>query len=319
MKLNLVLASGIVLGLASCGGNSPFDGYTKAEETGVHYKFFNKNEDGKKVELGSGIYFSYIISTYPKDSVIVDSKKVSQDGSSYTRFALNASSFKGSFEDGFLMMNEGDSASFIVPADSFFLKTMGMTALPAGVKPGEFLRGLFAIKEVKTKAEVEVNQKKQAADQEKMMAEMAAKETVELQKYLTDNKIDTKPTASGLIYIETKKGKGASPSATDVVKVHYTGKLLDGTTFDSSVDRGQPIEFPLNAVIPGWTEGLQLMAKGGKAKLFIPSNIGYGPRGQGPIPPFATLVFDVELIDIKPAPAQQQMPEGHGPNDGHNH
>lgn len=319
MKLNFFIAGGIILGLASCGGDSLFDGYTKAKESGLHYKFYNKNENGKKVELGSGIYFSYIIATYPKDSVIVDSKKVSQDGSAYTRFALNASSFKGSFEDGFLMMNEGDSASFIVPADSFFLKTMGMNALPAGVKPGDHLKGIFSIKEVKTKAEVEANQKQQMADQEKMMREMSAKETEDFNKYLADNKIDAKPTASGLIYVEVKKGKGANPKPTDIVKVHYTGKLLDGKTFDSSVDRGEPIEFPLNQVIPGWTEGLQLMAKGGKAKLYIPSNIGYGPRGQGPIPPFATLVFDVELIDIKEGPAQPQMPEGHGPNDGHNH
>lgn len=319
MKLNLILATGALMVLASCGGDSRFDGYTLAKESGVHYKFYNKNENGKKVELGSGIYFSYIIATYPKDSVIVDSKKVSQDGSAYRRFALNASSFKGSFEDGFLMMNEGDSASFIVPADSFFLKTMGMTALPPGIKPGDHLKGLFSIKEVKTKSEVEENQKKQMADQEKMMREMAAKENADFEKYLADNKIDTKPTASGLIYIEVKKGKGASPKATDIVKVHYTGKLLDGKTFDSSVDRGEPIEFPLNQVIPGWTEGLQLMAKGGKAKLFIPSSIGYGPRGQGPIPPFATLMFDVELLDIKAAPPQQEMPQQHGPNDGHNH
>jgi FKBP-type peptidyl-prolyl cis-trans isomerase FkpA len=99
-----------------------------------------------------------------------------------------------------------------------------------------------------------------------------------------------------------KKGSGAKPKATDEVVVHYTGTLLDGTKFDSSVDRGEPATFPLNAVIPGWTEGIQMMAKGGKAKLIIPSSIGYGPQGSGPIPPYSTLVFDVELLDIKPAP-----------------
>ena len=90
------------------------------------------------------------------------------------------------------------------------------------------------------------------------------------------------------------------PSATDRVEVHYSGKLVDGTEFDSSYKRNEPIVFGLNQVIPGWTEGLQLIGKGGKVKLFIPSKLGYGERGaRGVIPPNATLVFDVELLDIK--------------------
>jgi FKBP-type peptidyl-prolyl cis-trans isomerase FkpA len=316
MKLTFTLPLAAILLLASCGNDSKFSGFTKAKESGLHYKFFKHNEDAKQVELGSGIYFSYIISTYPKDSVIVDSKKVSQDGSGFTRFSIQAVSFKGgSFEDGLLMMHEGDSASFIIPADSFFIRTMGMNELPAGITSGSFLKGSFFVKEVKSKAEVEENQKKQMAEKEAMMREMQAKESTDREKYLADNKISAKPSESGLIYIETKKGSGKKPLATDIVKVHYTGKLLDGTVFDSSVERGQPVEFPLNQVIPGWTEGLQLMGIGGKATLVIPSNIAYG-MGQGPIPPFSTLVFDVELLDIikGQAPAQE-----HGPHDGHNH
>jgi FKBP-type peptidyl-prolyl cis-trans isomerase len=106
-----------------------------------------------------------------------------------------------------------------------------------------------------------------------------------------------------LFYEIVTPGGDQKPKPTDTVKVHYTGKLLDGKVFDSSVTRGEPVEFPLNQVIPGWTEGLQLIGKGGKVKLHIPSELGYGAQGsQGAIPPFATLVFDVELIDIK-APA----------------
>ncbi|MGC4030539.1 MAG: FKBP-type peptidyl-prolyl cis-trans isomerase [Tepidisphaeraceae bacterium] len=109
-----------------------------------------------------------------------------------------------------------------------------------------------------------------------------------------------KTTASGLQVETLKEGTGTSPTAADTVKVHYTGKLINGTTFDSSVDRGQPISFPLNGVIAGWTEGLQLMKVGGKSKLVIPPNLGYGPGGtpDGSIPPNATLVFEVELLDI---------------------
>ena len=120
--------------------------------------------------------------------------------------------------------------------------------------------------------------------------------------FLTENKAKAgvKTTASGLQYIITKEGTGKQPQANSVVKVHYTGKLVDGTVFDSSVQRGEPIEFPLNQVIPGWTEGLQLMKEGGKATLFIPANLGYGAQGvPGTIPPNSTLIFDVELLQVK--------------------
>ena len=120
--------------------------------------------------------------------------------------------------------------------------------------------------------------------------------------FLTENKskAGVKTTASGLQYLTTKEGTGKQPQATSVVKVHYTGKLVDGTVFDSSVQRGEPIEFPLNQVIPGWTAGLQLMKEGGKATLYIPSNLGYGAQGvPGTIPPNSTLIFDVELIEVK--------------------
>jgi FKBP-type peptidyl-prolyl cis-trans isomerase FkpA len=105
---------------------------------------------------------------------------------------------------------------------------------------------------------------------------------------------------SGLIYQSLKEGSGASPAATDVVKVHYRGTLPDGKEFDSSYKRGEPTEFPLNRVIPCWTEGVQKMKPGGKARLTCPPAIAYGERGAGGvIPPNATLVFEVELISVK--------------------
>lgn len=118
--------------------------------------------------------------------------------------------------------------------------------------------------------------------------------------------------ASGVVYQELKAGTGASPTATDKVKVHYHGTLLDGSVFDSSVARGQPVEFPLNGVIKCWTEGVQKMKVGGKSKLVCPSDVAYGDSGRPQkIKPGATLVFEVELLEIAkdvPAPAPTQTP-----------
>ncbi len=110
-----------------------------------------------------------------------------------------------------------------------------------------------------------------------------------------------KTTASGLQYKVVRKGNGVRPKADDTVSVHYTGRLIDGTVFDSSYKRGQPAKFPVNRVIPGWTEALQLMDVGSKYQLYIPSALAYGPRGAGPkIGPNSTLIFDVELLSIEP-------------------
>ena len=107
-------------------------------------------------------------------------------------------------------------------------------------------------------------------------------------------------TASGLQYKVIKAGTGAHPKATDTVNVHYKGTFLDGKTFDSSYDRGQPISFPLNGVIAGWTEGVQLMPVGSTYEFYIPPNLAYGERGaSGAIPPNATLIFDVELLGVQ--------------------
>lgn len=118
-------------------------------------------------------------------------------------------------------------------------------------------------------------------------------------------------TASGLQYEIVKAGTGPKPKDTDTVQVHYTGTLLDGTKFDSSVDRGEPATFPLKGVIPGWTEGLQQMPVGSKYKFYIPSNLAYGENGPGPIGPNAMLTFDVELIKIVPPEAAKPAEAAH--------
>ena len=154
-------------------------------------------------------------------------------------------------------------------------------------------------------------------DQEKKMSYDEAKQVVqefftELQanagamneelgkKFLEQNaqQEGVKVTESGLQYLVLKEGNGVKPGPEDAVTVHYTGRLIDGTVFDSSVERGEPATFAVGQVIPGWVEGLQLMSEGAAWRLFIPSNLAYGPHGTGPIQPNSTLIFDVQLIKV---------------------
>jgi len=157
------------------------------------------------------------------------------------------------------------------------------------------------IKETMTAFEKDMEQKQKAA---------ADKNASEGTKFLEENKKKegVKTTASGLQYKVVKEGTGAQPKANDTVTVNYRGTLINGTEFDSSYKRGEPATFPVNGVIKGWTEALQLMKAGSKYQLFIPPNLAYGERAVGPdISPNSTLIFDVELMDVKP-PASGASP-----------
>lgn len=137
--------------------------------------------------------------------------------------------------------------------------------------------------------------------QEEQAAAMAQVNAKAGEQFLAENgkRVEVKTTPSGLQYEVLKEGEGAQPTATDSVTVHYTGKLIDGTVFDSSVERGEPATFGVTQVIPGWVEALQLMKAGSKWRLFIPSALAYGPQGVPGIGPNQTLIFDVELISVQ--------------------
>jgi FKBP-type peptidyl-prolyl cis-trans isomerase FklB len=178
-------------------------------------------------------------------------------------------------------------------------------ALTAGIKDGIAGNPQLTqdqIKEVMTTFEKDLQAKQKAAG-EKNAAEGA--------KFLEENKKKegVKTTASGLQYKVIKEGTGSQPKATDTVTVNYRGTLIGGKEFDSSYKRGQPATFPLGGVIKGWTEGLQLMKTGSKYQLFVPSALGYGERAVGPdLAPNSTLIFEIELLDTKPAPTPATSP-----------
>lgn len=175
-------------------------------------------------------------------------------------------------------------------------------ALAAGVKDGltgaNPLMKEDEVRQVMMTFSKEMNEKAATASKE-----AADKNTTEGDKFLADNKSKpgVKTTGTGLQYKVLKEGNGSPPKPTDTVVVNYRGMLIDGTEFDSSYKRGEPATFPVNAVIKGWTEALQLMKPGSKYQLFIPSNLAYGARGAGgDIGPNATLIFEVELLNVKP-------------------
>ncbi len=153
----------------------------------------------------------------------------------------------------------------------------------------------------------ETMQAMQTEMMEKQMAlrqQQAGENLEKSQEFLAENKKkeDVKTTASGLQYMVIKEGTGKAPGPEDEVTVHYRGKLIDGTVFDSSYERGTPATFPVKGVIPGWTEGLQLMKEGGEYRLFVPAKLAYGERGAGEqIGPNQALIFDVELLSVKEA------------------
>lgn len=156
--------------------------------------------------------------------------------------------------------------------------------------------------EEEVRAYMQSFQQEAMAAQQKVQQQRGEEAKAKGEAFLAENaeRDSVTVTESGLQYQALREGDGASPAATDTVKVHYEGRLLDGKVFDSSYKRGQPIEFRLNGVIPGWTEGVQLMKEGAKYRFFIPSDLAYGSRGAGQaIGPNETLIFEVELLEVK--------------------
>ncbi len=304
-------AIGTVLAISACN-KSPYPGFEKAEN-GVYAKFYKQGSDGVKPKAGDLIKLALAYKT-SKDSVLFDSKVNNPNGTNFVEFPMGKSAFIGSFEDALGMMSVGDSASFMINADSVYLKTFKAKELPPYIQKGSMIS--FDVKLVKiTAKEIVEKEHSQQMEEQKAMTELRKNEEPKaFAKYLNDNKVTVKPTASGLYYIEKTKGKGPKPPKGSKVKVNYTGRLLDGSVFDTSDEATAkeagvydnrrtyaPIDFPLGEgqVIPGWDEGISLMSAGAKGQLIIPSSIGYGERGAGPIPPFSPLVFDVELVSFK--------------------
>ncbi len=266
------------------------DGF-KTSDDGLQYQIHTSNE-GEKIKEGDIVTLQMVYRT-DSDSVLFDTYKMGQP----IKLMVSAPSFKGDLMSGLKLLTEKDSATFLINADSLFEKTFNFPR-PAFIRAGSYLN--FAIKVDKVQSKEEIDQEMKAETEKQ-----AALESVNIEKYITDNKLNTTKTASGLQYVITKQGGSEKASVGDTVVVHYTGKLLNGNKFDSSLDMGKPLEFPVgqSVVIKGWDEAFLTLTKGTKATVIVPSALGYGPSavGNGAIPAFSTLVFDVELVNIKKA------------------
>lgn len=277
--------------VSACTEKSPYPGYEKSQ-TGLYYQFFKQNagerpQNSELLEVG--------ISCIVGDSVLIPAHD--------DILMLQESQFAGDFFEGLAMMHKGDSASFLVNVDSTYKYLFGQPNLPKEFTSIDVMR--FEVRLDDFYPESEFMQHMIAKSIARMKAdypEETAKAEQDLADFLANNGVTVKPTASGLYYVMTKEGNGEKPGVGQMVKIHYTGKLLDGTVFDSSIESGEPINIPIGVgrVIPGWDEGIMLMSKGEKGMLYIPYYLAYGNQQRGDkITPFSNLIFEVELVDFE--------------------
>ncbi|WP_337042960.1 FKBP-type peptidyl-prolyl cis-trans isomerase [Emticicia sp. 17c] len=272
--LGLVITGGL---LFSCG-----EFKVKEENDGSKYQIHQAGS-GKKPKVGDLVTFDLVIKA-PNDTVFTNTYKRGEP----IKFALPKGVFKGSFENALLHLTEGDSATVFVSSDSLFLREQ--QPMPPGVTKGSEIRFIVKIRSVQSVEDYQKEQEAKKNNEVKIMEEYAKK-----------NFPNATKTQYGIYRVVVKEGAGATIAPGNSVKVEYTGKLMNGRVFDSSVGK-QPIELTVGQgqVIPGWEQALQTMKKGEKCIFFIPSNLAYGESGAGGvIEPFSPLIFEMEIIDVK--------------------
>lgn len=264
--------------------SSDYPGFKKAD-SGLLYKI-HENNSAKKAQAGD--YLTVEMSYYTnEDSLLFDSR-----GQTFP-LRLEKPVFAGDINEALSLMGEGDSATFVIRADSFLIKNAKLSQLPNFVTEKSKVIFHVRLHNIQTLEELEAEEKQKiqiAKDKEAQL----------ILEYLNENNLPIDPMESGLYVIIKRPGKGRKPNTGDQVVVHYSGKFLDGTVFDSSYERNKPLNFKLGygQVINGLDLGVAEMSVGEEAIFIIPSHLGYG-SGRGEIPPFTPLIFEVKLVDIK--------------------
>ena len=298
VKIATLLVSGMTL-LAACSN----DGF-KTTDGGLHYRFDKVNKDGQQVQDGDVLVGEM---TFKFDTMTLFSNVGKAD-----RIMQASPNFPGNLHEGLLLMHVGDQATFAIEADTL-AKFMQPDQMPPTYQRGTGQKFYYEInlQDIVTKEELE-------EERNAFMAEAQQRQENEPQMiadYVRDNGIAAKPNADGLYVIVKKRGNGPKVATGKEVAVNYTGRLLDGTMFDSSVESDakegdihnpqrtyEPLTYTQGRgqLIPGWEQGVEGQPEGSQLQLIIPSALGYGPRGAGQlIPPVSPLVFDIEIVSVK--------------------
>lgn len=288
-KLVIMVAALAMFGASSCGKKM------QTTEGGLSYRIIESSDTARLITKGDLMmiqmvgYCPLADSLGGKDTTVFDSYKMGK--------AYFIPADETTLKDVFMMLHKGDSAEFTVSADSLFLKSFGQPA-PGFLKPSGTIHFYVKVENVYNQKELEVMR-----GEEKAKAVLA--DSLAVSGYIA-NLTGVNTTASGLKYVITKATKGASPKVGQEVQMLYTGLLLNGTKFDENQDAANPFKFTtgMRQVIAGWDEGVQLLHEGEEAKFIIPARLAYGEQGGGPIPPNSSLIFDVKLLKINPAPAK---------------
>jgi FKBP-type peptidyl-prolyl cis-trans isomerase len=283
VKIMIALVVITALGTAC----SKYPGFKK-DKDGLYYKFYVLNKKEIQPQIGDVVEMTYSFRTI--DSVLVENAPL------YDRVIEPV--FQGDVYSAIRKMHLGDSATFIMNGDTFF-HYFYRQPFPFDKKD---LYCDLKLNHITPNEEYERIQTERSQEYEAMVEEFRLSEDSLMNDYIAKNKITVKPTVYGLYLVKNVNGKGKVIKNGSKVAVHYTGKLIDGTVFDSSVDRGEPIELVVGTgqVIPGWEEALLLMKGGDKATVLIPSQLAYGSRGAGyVIPPYAPLIFEMEVVSVE--------------------
>lgn len=291
MKKQIRMATMIVAGaamLAACGSGD-MKGY-KQTENGLYYRFEQQDKNAQQVQEGDVLVGEMTIR--------LDTTVLRTNVGRTERLMPAIPTYDGVLHEGIMMMHLGDKATFAIEADSM-AKFMQPNQMPPMYEKGKGMKFYYEInlQDIVTKDEF-------AAEQANYEAEMEKARTAEpelIANYVKENNIKVQPNADGLYVIVKKQGKGTKVAVGRQVAIHYTGRLIDGTVFDSSVGN-EPLSYVVGqmGLIRGWEEGVMGQPEGTQLQLIIPSAMGYGPQGAGQmIPPYSTLIFDLDIVSVK--------------------
>ncbi len=253
-------------------------------ETGLKYKFYVQNPDSMKIELYDVV--EVLMNYRTADTMLFEAQ------GQPISFQIDPIT-DGDLLEGIMMMRKGDSATFGISPEKFFIEMMKYAELPEHVKDADYL--YFDVKVLKIRPEPVALRANRLEKRERRLAEPGL-----IQRYITKNDIQVSPTRTGLYIIRLSAGEGREAKSGDLVTVHFTGSFLEGQIFDSSYERGVPINFQLGKgeVIPAWDEAIAGMKTGDKVQLIAPSALAYGDQQRGNIKPYTPLIFEIELLEV---------------------